>query len=353
MVSHLDLVAASVLSIGADAKAARLFRTLGAGAGPEDLARLLGVPNEDLAGQVELARKRATELVARGRAVGIEAVPIGDARYPSWLAQIVDPPIVLWARGDVSIVNRASVAVVGSRRPSASSVTFAERIAAGLARAGLVVTSGLALGVDGAAHRGALSVGGLTVAVLGSGLDVVYPRQHGGLADEVARNGCLLSELPPGIGPEPHHFPLRNRVISGLSRAVVVVEAAERSGSLITARMALEQGRAVCAVPGSVVSGCHKGCHALIKDGARLVETVEDVLDELQWTPASAPWDEAAKSLFSNVLLDEMTPGRPMAVDELANRRPASAAGILAELTALELAGRVRRLPGGWFVRLD
>jgi DNA processing protein len=280
-------------------------------------------------------------------------IGIGGPLYPVWLSHIIDPPIVLWARGDALVLNQAAVAVVGSRKPSATSMSFAERIAAGLARAGLVVTSGLAIGVDGAAHRGSLAAGGLTVAVLGSGLDVVYPKQHGRLADEVAAQGCLLSEFPPGMGPDAHHFPLRNRVISGLSRAVVVVEAAEKSGSLITARMALEQGRAVCAVPGSVVSGCHKGCHALIKDGARLVETVEDVLEELGWAAVTAGSHTSHKSLVSNGLLDLMVAGAAATVDDLLASRPGSAAEILAELTTLELEGRVQRLPGGWFVRLD
>jgi DNA processing protein len=276
----------------------------------------------------------------------------GDARYPAWLAQIVDPPIVLWTRGDLSILSRASVAVVGSRRPSAVGLMVAERLAAGLARAGLVVTSGLATGIDGAAHRGALDGGGATVAVLGCGVDVTYPRTHAALATAVAAGGCLVSEFPPGTPPRTHHFPLRNRIISGLSRATVVVEAAERSGSLITARMALEQGRGVGAVPGPVLSGCHKGCHALIKDGARLVETVEDVLDEIGWRPDDRG-AQADKPLFGNGLIGCMPAGTPMTIDEIARRAGFAGPAILVAIAELELTGRVRRQAGGYFVRLD
>jgi DNA processing protein len=350
---ELDLVAASLLSLGADARAARLYKALGPAARLADLAAALGVPAPDIPRECGIARARAAVAVERGLAAGLTVTSVLSPHYPVWLAHIIDPPIVLWGKGDLSVLNRPSVAVVGSRRPSSTSLSFAERLAAGLARSGLVVTSGLALGVDGAAHRGALGASGQTVAVLGTGLDIIYPKQHGQLANDVQSNGCLVSEFPPGIGPEPFHFPLRNRVISGLARAVVVVEATEKSGSLITARMALEQGRGVCAVPGSVVSGCHKGCHALIKDGARLVETVDDVLDEIGWTARESAESVGRKAFAASSLVDMMVPGDPVTVDGLAARCPDRSGGILAELTTLELDGRVQRLPGGWFVRVD
>ena len=188
----------------------------------------------------------------------------------------------------VDTLGRPSVAVVGARAASPTGQRIGYELGRDLALAGLVVVSGLARGVDGAAHAGALDGGGRTVAVLGCGVDVVYPRQHGALAARVAAQGVIVSEFPPGTEPRPSHFPLRNRIISGLSRAVVVVEASEQSGSLITAQMALEQGRDVLAVPGTWPAGRYRGCHALIKDGARLVETVEDVLEEIGWRPAGA-----------------------------------------------------------------
>jgi len=225
----------------------------------------------------------------------------------------------------------------------------ARRLARDLLRAGIVVVSGLARGIDAAAHEGALDEGGGTIAVLGCGVDVVYPRQHDRLTHQVRQQGCLVSELPPGTLPLPRHFPLRNRIISGLSLAVVVVEAAERSGSLITARMALEQGRDVLAVPGSVVSGCHRGCHALIKDGAGLVETAADVLAALGMDSRAPVPDVAVRGGVAG----EMTPGAPIGLDDLAGRVGRSAPEVLAELGLLEVEGVVARVSGGLFVRLD
>lgn len=246
------------------------------------------------------------------------------------------------------------MAVVGARDATPAGLAVARRLAGGLAEAGLVVVSGMARGVDGAAHGGALDAGGLTVAVLGCGADVVYPRQHVTLAGEVRRSGALVSELPPGTAPLPRHFPLRNRIISGLARAVVVIEASERSGSLITARMALEQGRDVLAVPGGVASGRHRGCHALIKDGARLVETVGDILEEIGWSPPPENHtDPFFKSLKTSRLDIVMAEGEAYNLDELAARTGQSAAVLLAELGRLEVAGRVVRLGAGNFVRLD
>jgi DNA processing protein len=256
--------------------------------------------------------------------------------------------------GDPDVLSKPAVAVVGSRRATPTGLAAARRLSQQLAEAGLAVVSGLARGIDGAAHRGALEAGGTTVAVLGNGLDVIYPAEHRELMAAVGRAGAAVSEFPPGTPPRPRHFPLRNRIISGLSRAVVVVEASEKSGSLITARAALEQGRDVLAVPGSIASGAYRGCHALIKDGARLVETVEDILQELGWPMApNGLQAESRNTLFSNGLERFMPPGEPASIDELAVASGRPAADWLAELTLLELSGRVARTAGGAFVRLD
>ena len=198
--------------------------------------------------------------------------------YPERLRDIPDPPERLWLRGDPHALARTSVAIVGSRRASPGGLDIAHRLAADLARIGLTIVSGLARGCDGAAHRGALDAGGVTIAVLGSGADVIYPPEHDSLAEQIVRQGAVLSEFPPGAPPLPHHFRQRNRLISGLARGVIVIEANDKSGSLITAGCALAQGREVMVVPGTVLAGRNRGGHQLIRDGAALVENAEDVL---------------------------------------------------------------------------
>ena len=198
--------------------------------------------------------------------------------YPGRLRDIPDPPERLWLRGDPRALARTSVAIVGSRRASPGSLDIAHRLAADLARIGLTIVSGLARGCDGAAHRGALDAGGVTIAVLGSGADVIYPPEHDSLAEQIVRQGAVLSEFPPGAPPLPHHFRQRNRLISGLAHGVIVIEANDKSGSLITAGFALAQGREVMVVPGTVLAGRNRGGHQLIRDGAALVENAEDVL---------------------------------------------------------------------------
>ena len=247
------------------------------------LALWLGIPPAERGRRVADAREHAARAVERAASAKIAALPWFHPTYPALLREIVDPPIVLWLVGAAACLSEPAVAIVGSRRATPAGIAVARRIGRGLAEAGLVVVSGLARGIDGAAHQGALDAGGRTVAILGCGADVVYPPEHASLAKRVAEAGALVSEFPPCTPPLPRHFPLRNRIISGLSRAVVVIEASDRSGSLITARAALDQGRDVLAVPGNVASGRYSGCHALIKDGAPLVETVEDVLNELGW----------------------------------------------------------------------
>lgn len=218
----------------------------------------------------------------------LQSAPLQSARYPALLARIADPPVRLWLRGDPHALRGPCVALVGSRAASPYGLAVAERLAADLARAGVTVVSGLARGVDSAAHRGALAATGATgrtIAILGSGVDVIYPAEHEALADRIVnQGGAILSELPPGSPPRRGHFPRRNRLISGLSLAVVVIEASARSGSLQTARFALEQGREVLAVPGSIVGERFRGSHALLRDGAKLVESASDILEELRPT---------------------------------------------------------------------
>jgi len=304
---------------------------------------------------MKAAEHRAAELQDAATRADAVFLPYWDPAYPSWLWEIPDPPLALWVRGDPTVLGRPLVALVGSRAATPAGLMVARRLSAALAEAGLGVVSGLARGVDGAAHEGALEAG-QTAAVLGCGVDIVYPRHHGPLARRIVASGAIVSELPVGAPPLARHFPLRNRIISGLARAVVVVEASERSGSLITARQALEQGRDVLAVPGGVLSGRYRGCHALIKDGARLVETVEDILDEVGWTrpretgePSSAAGREPASTP-----LERLWPvGEAADAEDLARQSGCPVPHVLARLLELELAGRVARIPGGRFVRLD
>jgi len=208
-------------------------------------------------------------------------VTLGDDTYPPRLAEIYDPPLLLFARGTLLDEDQRSVAIVGTRRASPYGLRMAEKFGAELARRGVTVVSGMANGVDAAAHRGAIEAGGRTIAVLGNGVDVLYPKQHAELRDAIINNGCLLSQFAMGVGPSGGHFPYRNRIISGLTAGTLVVEAPTRSGALITARQAAEQGREVFAVPGQVGSRNSEGPHALIRDGAKLVESVNDILVEL------------------------------------------------------------------------
>jgi DNA processing protein len=249
------------------------------------------------------------------------------------------------------------VAIVGSRAGSPYALAVAERLAGDLAARGVVVVSGLARGVDSAAHRGALAAG-RTLAVLGSGVDVIYPREHAALADEIVERGALVSELLPATPPHPRFFPWRNRIISGLSRAVVVVEAGEKSGSLITARCALEQGREVLAVPGGILSGRNKGGHALLRDGARIVESADDILDELGESlnpDRGVVTSEAGSTRRGNrpadPVLDCLEPGESTDLDTISARSGLPVPRLLPRLFELEMAGVVRRAGGGRFIR--
>jgi DNA processing protein len=297
-------------------------------------------------------RARAHAAIARAAQSGIAAVPWSAPAYPAALAAIADPPPVLWARGDLAALSRPAVAIVGSRDGTPYGLSVAERLAADLASRGVAIVSGLARGVDSAAHRGALSAaGGSTLAVLGSGADVVYPAEHRELARRVERSGAVLSELVPGTPPRKPFFPLRNRVISGLSRAVVIVEAGERSGSLITARCALEQGREVLAVPGNILTGRNRGGHALLKDGAKIVESADDILEELG---IRLPGGPAPASLAGpeDLVLRSLPAGEACDLDAIAERTGLAPPRLLPRLFELELQGLVRRAGGGRFVRV-
>lgn len=309
-------------------------------------------------GRLAAARNRAAAAMALAADVGIEAVPWPDARYPALLAAIPDPPPVLWLRGDGNALDGPAVAVVGSRACTVYACEVSRNLGADLASRGVSVVSGLARGVDSAAHRGVLAAGGRTIAVLGCGVDVVYPPEHAGLAGEIALRGLLASELPPGTTPRPAYFPLRNRLISGLSRAVVVVEASERSGSLITARLALDQGRDVMAVPGNVLTGRNRGAHALLKDGARVVETADDVVEELGLSSGGASGEAGAGPRGADGSRDALDPvlrhmdaGEVYGIDDLAARSGLDSASLLARLTDLELQGRIARAGAGRFAR--
>ncbi len=287
-------------------------------------------------------------------------VTIADPRYPALLRAIPDPPPALFVLGDPELLALPQIAMVGSRNPTSSGSRTAHDFAAHFAGCGLTVTSGLAIGIDAASHEGALSAEGLTLAVTATGLDRVYPARHRELAHRiVAGGGALVSEFPPGTPPMPGHFPRRNRVISGLALGTVVVEAALQSGSLITARQALDQGREVFAIPGSIHNPLARGCHRLIREGAKLVETATDVLEELgsllgarpevaervEPPTAGALEDPDYQQLLSAMGYD------PVSVDALVARTGQKPGVVSSMLLLLELEGHVSSIPGGLFAR--
>lgn len=287
-------------------------------------------------------------------------VTLGDPAYPSALLETADPPLLLYLQGRGSLLAQPSLAIVGSRHATADGRDNARAFARHLSGAGLVIVSGLALGIDGAAHEGALegattAGAGGTIAVVGTGLDRVYPRRHHALAHRMCEGaGLMVSEFMIGAPPLPPNFPRRNRVIAGLTLGTLVVEAAVQSGSLITARLAAECGREVFAIPGSIHSPQSRGCHRLIKDGAKLVEEAADILQELRWqpalaqTPAEPPPPGPASS--ADPLLTALGYG-PMTLDELMARTGWPTAELQARLLTLELDGQLARLPGGLFQR--
>ena len=284
---------------------------------------------------------------------------LDDPRYPQSLLQIADPPLVLYAIGRTELLNTPSIAIVGSRNPTPQGADNARAFAEHLGRAGLTIVSGMALGIDGAAHSGALAGGAGTIAVVGTGLDRVYPRAHRALAHQIAERGLIVSEFELGTESLAANFPQRNRIIAGLSLGTLVVEAALESGSLITARFAVDAGRDVFAIPGSIHSPQSRGCHALIKQGAKLVDDVRDVLEELRWpsllaqagtSPRAANADPASGESTSDPLLAAMGYD-PVDLDQLQARTGWPTAQLSARLLELELLGQVARLPGGRYQR--
>ncbi|MEN9427562.1 MAG: DNA-processing protein DprA [Pseudomonadota bacterium] len=286
---------------------------------------------------------------------GNRLLTLGDEAYPAALLEIPDPPVALYVKGDAALLSRPSLAVVGARNATPQGEANAESFSRALSEAGLCIVSGLALGIDAAAHRGGLAGPGSTVAVIGTGADRIYPARNAALARQIAEAGVIVSEFPLGIGPLAHNFPRRNRLIAGLAQGVLVVEAALKSGSLITARLATDCGREVFAIPGSIHSPVARGCHQLIRDGAKLVETAVDILDELRLAPREAvplldptsADDDADEALVIRAMGHD-----PVDMDALVQRTNLTAEALYAILLALELDGRVSRLPGGRLQRL-
>lgn len=284
-----------------------------------------------------------------GAAPNHHLIALDDPRYPALLRELAVPPLVLYVQGRVELLQAPGVAIVGSRNASAQGLEDARGFARALSGAGLVVTSGLALGIDAAAHRGGLEAAGSSIAVVGTGADRIYPSRNKDLAHELAQNGAIVSEFALGTPPAKGNFPRRNRLISGLSRGVLVVEAAVNSGSLITARYAAEQGREVFAIPGPIHSPLSKGCHRLIQEGAKLVETAQDIVEELRWGVAAEASAEPEET--RDPLLEAMGHA-PVCVDELTERTGRAAGSIAAQLSLLQLRGAVAALAGGFFQRL-
>jgi DNA processing protein len=332
---------------------------------PRSAARRLlaatGGASEAVRSMASLREHPVDELCTRtlawlGAAPGRRIVTLGDAEYPPQLLESPDPPLLLHLQGRVELLRAESVAVVGTRHPTAAGAQTARDLSRALGEAGFAVVSGLALGIDAAAHEGALAAPAGTIAVVGTGLDRVYPQRNLALAHRIAEAGLLVSEYPLGTPPLPAYFPQRNRIIAGLARGTLVVEAALRSGSLITARLAAEAGREVFAVPGSIHAPLSRGCHALIQQGAKLVLGVDDILDELRPVgrarPATAAAPEQAPEAPDDPLLAALG-FDPVGVDEIAARTGLDAATLAARLLDLELDGRIARLPGGLFQRLS
>jgi len=280
-----------------------------------------------------------------------------DARYPPQLKEISDPPPVLFVKGNPDLLMRPQIAVVGSRNPTQVGIRTALEFAGAISEAGFVITSGLALGIDAASHQGALKAGGFTIAVAGTGLDRVYPASHKQLANEIVAHGALVSEFPTGTGAKAGHFPRRNRIISGLSQGVLVVEAAQQSGSLISARLALEQNREVFAIPGDIHNPLARGCNALIREGAKLVETVQDIFEELGLY--NQP-DNCIEPQINQTVLDleqqnllKLIPYSPITVDNLVRESGLSVEIVSSILLVLELQGYVAAAAGGSYYRIQ
>ena len=346
------------------AGALRLLQHCGSAAGcfTSDIPASLDLHAETRAYLRAPDRSAAEQDLAWMQKSGAVLVTLSDPDYPPLLKQISDPPIALFARGDVTLLSQPQLAMVGSRNPSVEGRRNAEEFAAYLAQCGLVIVSGMALGIDAASHKGALKKG-QTVAVWGTGLDKAYPPRNRDLAEEIAAKGLVVTEFPPGTPPLPTHFPRRNRIISGLAVGTLVVEAAKQSGSLITARLASEQGREVFAIPGSIHNPMARGCHRLLRDGAKLVESAADILEELApllglaalpAAPPPAPGAEAAapEDPEYKLLLNSLD-FAPTSVDALVERTGLTPDVVSSMLLMLELQGHVEAAPGGRYSRVN
>jgi len=310
--------------------------------------------------------EQAAKEAEQARQQGARLITIRDEAFPATLREIFDPPLTLYARGNVDLMKEPALAIVGSRRPTAYGRAMSQRLANDLASRGMTIISGMARGIDSAAHQGALEAGGKTIAVLGTGIDVAYPSENKKLYEKIATNGLLLSEFPLGAFPAPQNFPIRNRIISGLALGVLVVEAAQYSGSLITARLAMEQNREVFALPGSVTNKNSWGPHILIKQGAKLVQDWQDVIEEMppEVRQRLVPMSDATKtadgaSLFSESLSETeraiyglLQVDEPVHIDAILEALPRlSSSEVLATLLELEFKNLVRQLPGKNFVK--
>ncbi len=327
-------------------------------------SQLLSIPGigQKLAGEIAGAKEQIDirPQLDLCEANGIQIIDRDHDFYPPPLQEIHDPPNILFTKGKFRSADSIAIAIVGTRHATHYGKTIAERLARGLAMSGFTIVSGMARGIDAAAHRGALQSGGRTIAVLGSGLLNVYPPEHKDLSDEIASQGVLVSEMLPNQSPRSGAFPQRNRIVTGLSLGLIVVEAAERSGALISARLAMEQGREVFAVPGPVNSRMSKGCHGLIKDGAKLVESIDDVLEELGplSTPAKVGDLQTVRHPAELKLTEQETSilqaigSQPSEIDQIIEQTEIPAARVLATVSVLEIRRLIKRLPGNKLVRV-
>jgi DNA processing protein len=325
---------------------------------PEDLLAIPGIGKIICEKIIEYRKKvDPNREIERANQLGIKIVTLLDKEYPELLKQIYDPPPVLYTKGEIAFLHNKSIAIVGSRKASAYGKNVAMKFAKELASLTINIVSGMARGIDSFAHKGAIDAGGPTTAVFGCGIDIIYPPENISLMKEILKCGCVISSFPLGTPPQAVNFPARNRIISGLSLGTLVVEAAEKSGSLITADFSLEQGREVFAIPGSIFNPYSRGTHKLIKQGAKLVESIDDILDELYLeSPKNSNTNTADSVNLQNLSeteksILEVIDYQPIQIEQIINLSLRNSQEVNAVLTCLELKGCISALPGGYFVR--